>query len=320
MDFGNNIKELRTKKGMTQKDLANVLNVTAQAVSRWENNEVEPSISTINQMAELFDCSIDELFGKVKKEETKNDENIIINIHEEKEEKKSEPIQVKTNIALCSCCNKPLYEQEEIKRWKYYNFVRKGRSTHREDASDILCEDCFNNRLNEEKEKVTEQQIEKDKSFKKKRIKAIVYMSLIMAALLFIGIVIAIGTTGNKAIPILAAILVGTAISIFVGSLVLGGTFLADAWLTVASWGFVRFPGIIFNASADGIKFLIAMKVLFFFLGIGFVLLFEALATAVCMALSVIAFPLALYRNIKKIDKENTNRTMSEALVELNEQ
>lgn len=314
MDFGNNIKELRTKKGMTQKDLADVLNVTPQAVSRWENNEVEPSLSTINQMAELFECSIDELFGKKKIEEKQDEKNDEIVEEVEQQEK---VIQVKTNIALCSCCNKPLYEQEDIHRWNYYTFVRKGRSSHREDASDILCLDCFNDKLNEEKAKVLNEKKEIDKSFKRKRIKAIVFMSLLLAAFLFIGIVISIGTTGNKVIPILVCFGIGTFASIFVGSVVLGGTFLADVWLTVSSWGFVRFPGIIFSASADGIKFLIIMKVLFFFLGIGFVILAEALATALCMLLSLIAFPIALYRNIKKIDNERS-KSMSEALVELN--
>lgn len=317
MDFGNNIKEFRTKKGMTQKDLAIELNVTAQAVSRWENNEVEPSISTISQMAELFDCSIDELFGKRKVEETQEvkEDNVINENNESKEEK---VVQVKTNIAICSCCNKPLYEQEDIKRWKYYRFVSSGRHRNREDLSDVLCEDCFSEKLNEEKEKVALEKKEKEKSFKKKRIKAIVFMSLIMALMLFIGIVIAVGTTGNKVIPVLACIILGTLLSIFIGSLILGGTFLADAWLTVSSWGYVKFPGIIFSASADGIKFLIIMKVLFFFLGIGFVILAELIATALCMVLSLIAFPIALYRNIKKIDKENNSRSMSEALVELN--
>ena len=39
--IGNNIKRLRTERGMTQKALADKLFVSAQAVSRWENNEVE---------------------------------------------------------------------------------------------------------------------------------------------------------------------------------------------------------------------------------------------------------------------------------------
>lgn len=318
MDFGNNIKEFRTKKGMTQKDLAIKLNVTAQAVSRWENNEVEPSISTINQMAELFDCSIDELFGKTKKEQPVQEEPVIININDNKEEPKEEKvIQVKTNIALCSKCNKPLYEQEEIKRWNLYEFHRVGRSSHREDKSDILCENCFNEKLNEIKTIVDEQKVEYEKGFKKRRIKAIVLMSLIMAAVLFLGIIIAVGVTKNKALVVVTFTLIGLLLSIFVGSVTLGGTFLGDVWITVASWGFVKFPGIIFSASADGIKFLIAMKLLFFILGIGFVLLAEAAATALCMALSIIAFPIALYRNIKKIDKEK-RRTMEEALLELN--
>jgi len=317
MDFGTNIKEFRTKKGMTQKDLANELNVTAQAVSRWENNEVEPSISTINQMAELFNCSIDELFGKAKKEESKQEDTVIINTNEE-EKKEEKTIQVKTNIAICSCCNKPLYEQEEIKRWKYYNFVRHGRSTHREDASDILCEDCFNERANEEKVKVAQSRKEYEKGFIKRRIKAIIFMSLIMAIAIFFAVLFAIGLNKNQVPTVLVVIAIGVLLSMLVGSAILGGNFLGDLWLTISSWGFVRFPGIIFTASADGIKFLIIMKVVFFFLGIGFVVLAEAIATSICMVVGPFVFPIALYRNIKKIDPDNSGKTMSDALLELN--
>ena len=45
--LGEKIKTLRSKNSLTQKDLAEKLYVTAQAVSRWENNEVEPSITTL---------------------------------------------------------------------------------------------------------------------------------------------------------------------------------------------------------------------------------------------------------------------------------
>ena len=50
MNIGSKIKEYRTKKGLTQKELAENLNVTFQAVSRWENGEVEPSIDTIRKI------------------------------------------------------------------------------------------------------------------------------------------------------------------------------------------------------------------------------------------------------------------------------
>ncbi|MCR5462151.1 MAG: helix-turn-helix domain-containing protein [bacterium] len=318
MDFGANIKEFRTKKGMTQKDLANELNVTAQAVSRWENNEVEPSISTINQMAELFNCSIDELFGKVKKQDDQKDDNVVININNENDKKEDNVVQVKTNIAICSCCNKPLYEQAEIKRWKYYNYVRHGRSSYREDASDILCEDCFNERANEEKAKAAQSKQIYENGFVKRRIKAIVVMSLIMAVAIFFAVLFAIGLTKNQVPTVLVFLLTGLLFSMLVGSAILGGTFLGDLWLTISSWGFVRFPGIIFTADADGIKFLIVMKVLFFFLGIGFVLLAEAIATTICMVVGPFVFPVALYRNIKKIDPDKSGKTMSDTLLELN--
>lgn len=62
MDFGKNLKTQRKKCGYTQKELGDKLNVTFQAVSRWENNDVEPSLETIKKMKEIFNCSYDDLF------------------------------------------------------------------------------------------------------------------------------------------------------------------------------------------------------------------------------------------------------------------
>ena len=42
MKIGKKIQQLRKEKEMTQRDLANRLKVSPQAISRWENDEVEP--------------------------------------------------------------------------------------------------------------------------------------------------------------------------------------------------------------------------------------------------------------------------------------
>ena len=52
--IGANIKKLRTERGLTQKNLADQLFVSAQAVSRWENDEVEPSIGTITKLSAIL--------------------------------------------------------------------------------------------------------------------------------------------------------------------------------------------------------------------------------------------------------------------------
>ena len=63
--LGENIKRLRTEKGLTQKDLADRLFVTPQAVSRWENNEAEPSVSTLSQLAKIFGIGVGDLIEDV---------------------------------------------------------------------------------------------------------------------------------------------------------------------------------------------------------------------------------------------------------------
>ena len=62
--FGRRIARLRLMKGMTQERLANLANVSAQAVSKWENDLSYPDIMLLPVLADVFGVSIDELLGR----------------------------------------------------------------------------------------------------------------------------------------------------------------------------------------------------------------------------------------------------------------
>ena len=59
--LGQKIAELRKTKNMTQLELANKLNITDKAVSKWERNISCPDINTFPKLAEILGVSVDEL-------------------------------------------------------------------------------------------------------------------------------------------------------------------------------------------------------------------------------------------------------------------
>lgn len=61
MSFGERLSLLRKQRGMTQMELAEKLDVSRQAVSRWEQGVSNPSIENLVSMARLFGVSIDAL-------------------------------------------------------------------------------------------------------------------------------------------------------------------------------------------------------------------------------------------------------------------
>ena len=63
MKLNEQIAFLRKQKGMTQENLANILGVTNQTVSKWEAAQCCPDIQLLPVIAELFEVSIDELMG-----------------------------------------------------------------------------------------------------------------------------------------------------------------------------------------------------------------------------------------------------------------
>lgn len=63
MSFEKNLENLRKQKGWSQDDLADKLNLTRQAISKWETGTSKPDIDNIKNISQLFSVSIDELLN-----------------------------------------------------------------------------------------------------------------------------------------------------------------------------------------------------------------------------------------------------------------
>ncbi|CAM3093686.1 helix-turn-helix domain-containing protein [Limosilactobacillus mucosae] len=62
--IGDRIRDLRNQKRLSQTDLAKIINVSQQTVTKWETGKSEPSSSAINRLADYFDVSSDYLLGR----------------------------------------------------------------------------------------------------------------------------------------------------------------------------------------------------------------------------------------------------------------
>jgi len=62
--FGQRFIRLRKNKGLTQDDIANKVNISPQAVSKWENDISLPDITVLPLLADIFNITIDELLGR----------------------------------------------------------------------------------------------------------------------------------------------------------------------------------------------------------------------------------------------------------------
>jgi len=66
--IGENIKRLRRERGMTQEQLAEKLNITNAAVSKWERGDSLPDITMLFPIADYFGISVDELMGHIERD------------------------------------------------------------------------------------------------------------------------------------------------------------------------------------------------------------------------------------------------------------
>lgn len=87
-ELSNRIYELRTQKGLSQKELGAILGVSNKAVSKWETGTAIPKTETLIKLAEVFEISTEELINGVCKDdgindrENENQRDISINTNE----------------------------------------------------------------------------------------------------------------------------------------------------------------------------------------------------------------------------------------------
>lgn len=287
--IGDNIRALRVEKGLTQKEIADRLFVTAQAVSRWENGEVEPSLNTIMELAKIFEVSVDSLLGvdmgndsaskaepaqapeaeNAKGPETPPEPEVII---KKEYVYKEPPRQV---LALCRRCNSPIYDQKDI--------VRVG--------DDIWCCKCNQTVKNAQKAQAVSKA-------HRRRILSFIFGALL--AVFFIAIGISNAVDGGSPVDVISGIVLGYAGFSLLSCWLLCNNFVGDMMGDIFSWAFVDFPGVIFSLDFDGLVFLIAVKILFFILGLLLSLLCGALALIVGAIVSMFVYPFAIAKNIRR--------------------
>lgn len=269
--IGNNIKHYRMEKGYTQKDLADLLHVTAQAVSRWENGDVEPSIGTINEMVKIFEITTDELINgpsaKLAPEKIIEKEYVV---------KDTKPV-----LAVCEQCNKPIYDGNNIVRITH---SYRGGSTQK-----IICKTCDSDNKAKALKAATAYGIEQRK-------RSFVWSGIISGVLLAVSLIVTLSMGLDIGITIATAVISVLAFP-FVSCLFLRNNFVGEMVMEVASWGVVKFPGVLFSFDLGGIAWLIAIKLLFWVIGFTIGLAAIALALTLGLIVSPFVYPYALKKS-----------------------
>ena len=271
--IGANIKKLRLEHGMTQKNLADKLFVSAQAVSRWENNEVEPSLGTITEMAKIFGVPTDVILG-VDSTASKSEPQVIV---EKEYVYKEAPKQV---LALCQQCNAPLYSSNDIVRVDF--------------GAKVICKKCNEANQALEAKKKKEEKEKRIAAGERRRVNSFVWGGIAAGVWAFLGIVGGSLATFPTAI---ATIWISAMLFCYISCLILKNNFLGDMSLEIISWGFVKMPMVIFEFDLDGCLAAIGLKILLWVLEIGFAILAALFAFLLGMLLSVFVYPFAIVKN-----------------------
>ncbi len=288
MTLGQKLKKLRVDKGLTQKDLADQLHVTFQTISKWENDENEPDISTLRELSKLYDCSVDYLINeeeKAKPEEvTKAVEQITktIIIHQKE-------------LHVCRSCGKDIPE-DDLEVEHLTRTERHGRTSRTVSAGEAY----YHKECLAEVRRNRAEAARKAREEKAKRSQKLSFGWGIAAGVVALVAFLLIFLIGCKqmhpALSIFLSILISYGVFAAVYCII-SGSYIADVFVWCASRS-IRFPGIIFSWSIEGFAWLIAIKILFAILGFLFGLFFLGFAIALSAALGGISFPFVLIHNI----------------------
>lgn len=68
MTFSERLKDLRKEKGVSQEELAKVLHITRQSISKWETGTAYPDMEKMKMLSDFYELSLDELMDQESKD------------------------------------------------------------------------------------------------------------------------------------------------------------------------------------------------------------------------------------------------------------
>lgn len=259
MNCGEKIAELRKKNGMTQDDLGKEMNVSYQAVSKWERDESQPDFETMSKIAKLFNVPLSYFeeggeLNNVEREEAKEEPKT--ETTEEVKNEKTETISDSV-VGTCTECGKLLKESEV--------------ATY---APKIICKNCSERKrqaeiLKKQQEEAARKKAEQDSkdkirwekaALKGKLIRGLWIAAIPAGALLIAAIVLSLLPSNDLGfVPVFCGGLIMTLFTYcFTAQMIWGGT-VRDVF--TGGGHVMSLPGVIFSLSPDGIIFLIITKI-----------------------------------------------------------
>ncbi len=276
--LGEKILFLRKSRGFTQADLGALLNISYQAVSKWERDESCPDFETLSMLAKHFNVSV-AYFEK-----------------ESKEKITASPNQAGNGemVGVCTACGRAIYENEEYAKEPM-----------------LVCNDCVERRerlhkqrakqqAENAKKEVAKQQEEKKRkatarkaAIKRSRNKGLIWAAVIIGLMYLIYIISAISDGESAGIIIHTSGLGILFFYTYVAQLFWDGA-VVDC--TLAGGKVIGTPGVIFTLDVDGLIFLIGVKLLFAVLRFLIYILTLLLCVIAAILISPFTFVPALVR------------------------
>ena len=287
MTLGKKLSNYRKLLGMTQAELGEKLNMSAQAVSKWENDLAEPDLATLKTLANLYRVSIDELLD-VEAQPTAQTINA-----ESFAEAIKEKLETPQTIGFCKSCGVAVTEE-----------------TIGERTPVIKCKDCVKadeerarraaeaekkRRADEIKKKEAETENVRRSLRNRRRLSLIV--ATVVASIVFI-----LGTVGTVS-WFSGEMLVGSLLTVICSFTFTAMLFYDTAVTDVISYmcsASITWPGLIFTWDLDGFLWVIGMKILFGILGF----LFGILCTILGFFLGLIISPFVFIYVMINVQKD----------------
>lgn len=295
-DLGKRISSQRRRQGWTQAELGTRLNVTAQAVSKWENNISEPDVQTLLNMASLFGVTLDQMLTGVQ---TDIPTDVADDTNEETD--RAQTAESRPITGFCTGCGKILYEGEAAvltpailcEACKRADDERKAEEKRQKELQERKEEEARQNKLRVEEKRQAAAKAERRLKFRR----ALIWSAVISVVATIILIIVSLKVSAFSVGHVLLWLLSAYGVFAFSAELFFGSDFVFD----IVDWGLsssIRFPGIIFSFDIEGCLFFIGVKILFAVISFVAGVCLAALALCVGIICSAFMFPFTLSKEM----------------------